>query len=151
MKKVFVMIMATSLLMACKSGTNPTDTRTITPAQTHGDQETKTGALVLNHGAKWKADSATHLNVAQLQAAVSSAKRESLEDYQQTAVQLQEGLNKMVKECRMKGADHDALHTWLEPLMDKTKELKNQTTAEEAAPTLKEIEKQVALFPQYFE
>jgi hypothetical protein len=57
----------------------------------------------------------------------------------------------MVTECKMKGADHEALHQWLEPLMEKTRELKKVSNVENAATLLSEIGKQLALFPQYFE
>ena len=66
-------------------------------------------------------------NVALLKVIVSGTKKENLENYIQTAEQLHDGLNKMINECKMKGADHDALHQWLEPLLKETKEMKNAT------------------------
>ncbi len=51
----------------------------------------------------------------------------------------------------MKGADHEALHHWLEPVMKKTKELKSANSVENARTIFDEIEKQINLFPQYFE
>ena len=57
----------------------------------------------------------------------------------------------MVNECKMKGADHEALHHWLEPVMKKTKELKSANSVENARTIFDEIEKQINLFPQYFE
>lgn len=152
MKKILTIFLATSLLLACSSGNNkekksPSDPNT----ENHQEHVEKATGLVLNNGAKWKADSTTLLNVALLQTIVSSAKKESLENYIQTATQLQGGLSKMVNECKMKGADHDALHQWLEPLMEKTKELKKVTTIENAASALSEIEIHINLFVQYFE
>ena len=57
----------------------------------------------------------------------------------------------MIKQCTMKGADHDALHLWLEPLMKKEKELGESSTVDKAISILHELETQVNLFPQYFE
>jgi len=57
----------------------------------------------------------------------------------------------MVSECKMKGADHEALHHWLEPIMEKAKELKNANSIETARTIFGEIEKQINLFHQYFE
>ena len=51
----------------------------------------------------------------------------------------------------MKRADHEALHNWLEPIMEKTKELKKENSIETARTIFGEIEKQLNLFPQYFE
>ncbi len=117
----------------------------------HHDEPKKTGELTLNNGAKWKADSTTWLNVASLQIIVSGARKESPENFMQMARALENGLNKMVSECKMKGADHDALHRWLEPVIDNTIKLKNAKTTESGAVILSEIEKQLGLFQQYFE
>lgn len=51
----------------------------------------------------------------------------------------------------MKGPDHDALHKWLEPLLEETKELKNATEVKNAREKLKEIDERINLFAQYFE
>ena len=151
MKKILTLVLATGLLFACNTGSNNEKrTATDTVAQNHKEHEGKATVLVLNNGVKWKADSTTLLNVALLQNIVSNAKKESLENYLQTSIQLEAGLSKMVKECKMKGPDHDALHQWLEPLMEKTKELKNANSIENAGMISGEIEKQINLFPEYF-
>jgi hypothetical protein len=152
MKKVLLALMVFGLLLACNQGNKDTgDAHTPVPAEKHQEHESRAVALALNNGAKWKADSSTKSNVALLQSIAASAKKEKLEGFHATAEQLQEGLNKMVKECRMKGEDHEALHKWLEPLIETTKDLKKQTAAEYAAASLKEIEKQLGIFSQYFE
>ena len=149
MKIIQIMLLATGLLLACNSKTESPST--VEPAaEIHAPDDHASG-LVLNNGAKWKADLSTIGNVDLLQKTVSGAKKENLDSYLQTAAQLGEGLNKMVRECKMQGADHDALHQWLEPLMEKTNNLKKVTATGEAATLLTEIEKQVNLFPQYFE
>lgn len=152
MKKLPVLLLVISQLLACNSQNNKeNNTASDTAAKAQPEQAEKTTGFVLNNGAKWKADSTTLLNVALLQAIVSGAKQKSLENYIQTATKLQDGLSKMVNECKMKGADHDALHQWLEPLMEKTKELKKATTTESATAIFSEIEKHLNLFTQYFD
>ncbi|MBK7122482.1 MAG: hypothetical protein IPH68_06495 [Chitinophagaceae bacterium] len=149
MKIIQIMLLATGLLLACNSKTESPST--VEPAaEIHAPDDHASG-LVLNNGAKWKADLSTIGNVDLLQKVVSGAKKESLDNYLQTAAQLEAGLNKMVSECKMQGADHDALHLWLEPLMEKARDLKKVTSTETAATLLTEIDKQVNLFPQYFE
>ena len=152
MKKILAMLLITGLLLACNSQ-NDKESSTASDAATetnHAHAEKATG-LVLNNGAKWKADSTTRLNVASLQNIISNAKRESNTHYRQTATQLQDGLNKMIDECKMTGDDHAALHQWLEPIIEKTKDLKIAATSENALTILSEVEKQINLFPQYFE
>ena len=51
----------------------------------------------------------------------------------------------------MKKAEYDALHQLLEPLMGKTKVLRNVTTIENAATKYSEIEERINLFAQYFQ
>ncbi|MDE3143357.1 MAG: hypothetical protein KGL19_04335 [Bacteroidota bacterium] len=152
MKKIITIIFVTNLLLSCNSGNDKEkNTATDSVTEKHNEPENKTTGLVLNDGIKWKADSTTLINVANLQTIVSNAKNQKPENYLQTASALQDGLSKMISECKMKGADYEALHQWLEPLMEKTKELKDATVVENAATTLNEIENQINLFTQYFE
>ena len=60
-------------------------------------------------------------------------------------------LNKLISECKMTGADHDALHKWLEPLIGEMGKLKKSTNEQEAAGIVKEIDEQLKLYTQYFE
>jgi len=152
MKQILTIFLATSLLLACNAGIEKKKITAPAPAaENHADHAEQATGLTLNNGTKWKADSTTLLNVDLLQNIITSVKKESLENYSQTAIGLEDGLNKMVGECKMKGADHEALHHWLEPIMEKTKELKNVNNIETARTIFGEIEKQFNLFPQYFE
>jgi len=152
MKKIPVLLLMIGLLPACHSQSDTAvNAKTDSAAVKHQEQEEKSVGLVLNNGARWKADSITKSNVSLLQAIVSGAAKNSPVNYSQTVTQLQDGLTKMVTECKMKGADHEALHHWLLPLMEKTKELKAANCVEKAAPVLKEIEAHINLFTQYFE
>lgn len=151
MKQVLTILLATSLLLACNAGSEKKAGATGPAAENHAEHAEKAAGLALNNGLKWKADSTTLVNVDLLQKIISGAKKESQENYTQIAVVLQNGLNKMIKECKMKGADHIALHHWLEPLLEKTKALKNANNIDTARITFGEIERQINLFPQYFE
>lgn len=105
--------------------------------------------LSLHNGAKWKADARTLANISLLKTVVSDALKQPPVNYEQAAVGLQKGLDKMVAECSMKGPDHEALHQWLLPLVKKVNELKT-SSGENAAIRLREIEKHIYLFDQYF-
>lgn len=153
MKQILTIILSASFLLACNSKKNDTTANAdpVPVAEDHPGHEKVAEGLTLNNGAKWKADSNTLVHAALLQSIASNAAKERLADYLQTAAQFEDGLNKMISGCKMKGAGHDALHQWLEPLMEKTKALKNTASAEKGTAILHEIEKQVNLFPQYFE
>lgn len=151
MKYVFLVLLSTGMLLACQSAN---DTKENVPADSvttaHEPHAEHAEGLALNNGAKWQADSTTRVNVTLLQKTITDARTAKTANYLQTAAALQEGLNKMVKECTMQGPDHDALHKWLEPLMEKVKTLKQADTAEKASAILADIEKHLDLFTQYF-
>lgn len=152
MIRLLAILITTSLLMACNSQRDSKGNMdSISSEEKHESHEKIPGVLTLNKGAKWKADATTKVNVSLLQAIVSGTKKESIENYKQTAAQLQDGLNKMVNECKMKGPDHETLHRWLEPLIEKVKDLDNEKSIEKAAIKLNDIDKHLKLFPQYFE
>ena len=152
MKKLWAILFVTITMVACQSRNESNNVVTKDSViDNHDNHPKKTQGLTLHNGIKWKADSSTVLNVDLMQKIVSGAKKGSLENYNETASGLENALNKMVSECKMKGADHDALHQWLEPLMSKTNELKKVNDIETADAMLPDIEKQINLFPQYFE
>jgi hypothetical protein len=93
----------------------------------------------------------TNANVAALEAVIATSKPESLEDYHQAAGAVSDALNKLIKDCRMKGPDHDALHHWLEPFLATNKKLSESKTMEEAQSAFKELEDQIHVYPQFFE
>jgi hypothetical protein len=121
---------------------------------TEDAHHTKNNNLVLNNGAKWKSDENTNGNVAQLEATVSAAigsQSKLTAGFTTIADSLQTGLDKMVKECRMQGPDHEALHQWLEPLMKNVKELKTAGGEEQASTLINDINQQLNEYHQYFE
>ncbi|WP_295711565.1 hypothetical protein [Mucilaginibacter sp.] len=106
--------------------------------------------LVLNNGTKWKIDQATGNNVARLRQIVKKVNGNTLADYHQAGTRLQAGIDQMIKECRMKGPDHLALHKWLEPLMEQVAQLNQATNAASAKIHIGEVKKRLNIFNQYF-
>jgi hypothetical protein len=137
-------------LFACtNTGTEKKETIQATEEAHH--EATK---LTLNNGAKWKSDESTNKNVAELEAitdrfTINQPKLTA--DFTNVANELQAGLDKMIKECRMQGADHEALHQWLEPLMKSVNELKKAGDEKEASKLFDEIREQLNNYHQYFE
>lgn len=64
---------------------------------------------------KWQLDSSTRANMAGIRTILSSTPKE--EAMAASGVELKNRVSKLLTECRMKGADHDALHSWLEGFM----------------------------------
>jgi len=151
----FATLIILTYLQACQSPENKESspqTEQVTKTEAEHDHEHKVVTeLSLNNGAKWKADSSTNKNVLALRSVSEAAKPVTVEDYRKTGEDLEQGIKKMISECRMQGPDHDALHHWLEPLMEESKKLLEVTTAEKGKDMLGMIRKQIENYSAYFE
>ena len=154
MKILWVIAVSSFLAVSCGNDHQSTDKKEVTSENVKHEHDPDASKLELNNGARWKADSSTDNNVKDLQAIVDKFNNgiaRSIDAYHSTGIELQAGLNKMISECKMKGADHDALHKWLEPLMSEIASLQKSTNEHEAANVIKQIGEQLKLYPQYFE
>ncbi len=127
------------------------DTIATVPEHSH---DAEVGEIALNNGAKWKSDESTTKNVNSLSKTVNdfkAANKAELSDYKKVGADLQSGVTNLIKECRMKGPDHDALHLWLEPLMGMVKELNASTDVNSAKEKFDQIDQQLARFTNSFE
>ncbi len=105
-------------------------------------EQQHTAILELNNGRKWTADEATKNNVATMMLVVTDsnyadgAKRRELFD------NIQSKIDTLINQCRMKGAEHDALHVWLGKVLKDMKELKKEDNqySEAYAALKKDIE-----------
>jgi len=106
-----------------------------------------TSALQLNKGTKWKADSITHVNVAALTQLVNDSSYRDDKNVASLILRLQTRLDTLVQQCKMTGPAHEALHSWLKPVLHDTKELK------EGQYDLKheQLRKDVQSFYDYFD
>ncbi len=156
MKRLVAVLFAISILFSCNTQENK-EKRDTGPAiekehETHSDGGSE--GLSLNNGNKWKADASTNNNVKALLVIVdelNTRKDKTLVNYHNAATDLQAGVEKMVKECRMQGADHAALHKWLEPLMKQVSAFQKSATEEQAEKEFHSIHEQLNLYEKYFE
>ncbi|HYK56544.1 MAG TPA: hypothetical protein VEV15_08680, partial [Flavisolibacter sp.] len=147
-------LLCVSTLWACNNAESNKKEEATTFEDHASPHEEARATLILNNGAKWKSDESTNSNVAQLKAVTSrfhENKNKSLADYITAGNELQTGVDKMIKECRMQGADHDALHLWLEPLMKNVAALKKAASEQEASQALAGITARLDMYTQYFE
>jgi len=116
------------------------------PKETHPHATAANQAkLELNNGEKWKLDEPTRENMKKIKAYISQT---SHANGVLTAEELQKYTDKLIKECRMSGPDHDALHVWLGTFLQHVQALKNNRDAETASHALNE---DVKTFDAYFE
>ena len=123
----------------------------------HGDHDAVATAnvvskaeLQLNEGAKWIADDATKNNIASLVEIVNDPENSGVKKKEKLLSQLQTGIDSLIYQCRMQGADHDALHIWLEQFMNDMEALKESVPAgyDDAHAALK---KDAESFYRFFE
>lgn len=110
--------------------------------------------LSLNNGSKWKADTATNQRVQELKVIVENFKIKpspALNDFTSLGNDVNSTLQKMIKGCTMTGADHEALHLWLEPLLKESKALQSTKDVDSARENFNFIDAQINDYQTYFE
>lgn len=144
-------IMAVFFLMACNQPGNADAGTHDHHASSDLPQQETTVNLSLNNGEKWKADSSTNKNVTDLYNVVSDANPVVADDFKRTGKAIQANIDKMISECRMKGADHETLHHWLEPLMQMNKKMAFVASIDEGKELFGKLRKHIELYSEYFE
>jgi hypothetical protein len=149
MKRIILGLLFSSFLFACNQNSEEADHHA--NEDTAGVQQTQ---LALNNGTKWKADSITNQNVVILKTIADNFKIKpfpSSNDYQVLSGDLSNALSQMIQQCKMTGPDHEALHHWLEPILQKNKELKNISDTANARRIFVSIDQRIDDYPNYFE
>ena len=144
----------TGILLACVNTLDAKNSSAVNLLAGKHQHEISSEKLVLNNGAKWKVDRTTNNNVNNLKQILKgfvNGTDRSLKAYKKAGEDLQNGLVKMIKECRMQGPDHLALHKWLEPLMAQVTKLKQASTNAAAARSTNFIHLQLNRYDQFFE
>lgn len=153
--------------MSCKDSGQTADTAETEEIHEHGhnhdndelhsnDQKgmKNENVLALNNGEKWKSDDPTNMHAQNLiglnQDFRTKASDANLEMFRNYADMLQQELNGMIKDCKMDGPDHDALHLWLEPVLNRVKDLKNAETDEKAKEIDADLSGKIMKYDQFF-
>ncbi len=150
MKKVFYLFIGITLLFSCNQGDNKSGAENNTSSM----QAVADTSLTLNNGDKWKADSSTYNNVMDLKNISDMFKIQpfpSLNEYHILGNDLTKGINKMIQECKMTGPDHEAIHKWLEPILENANKLKSISNKAEAKPAFQSIDARLDEYRNYFE
>lgn len=161
MKFPFI-LMAVFLLISCNaaqdSGENQPQTTIAADSEPQNSPQTarvlQNGVPALNNGAKWKADQNTNDNVERLQDVYTrfQMKTNPAEgDYLAFQEEMSAALNQLISQCKMKGADHDALHVWLEPLLHDNANLAKSASVQEMADITQTIGDRLAVYDQTFD
>lgn len=144
MYKILILIAAV-VIIGC--GDNPSDHNT----HVANDNEEKhsnhaPGMLTLNNGSKWKLDESTRDNIAEIKSYISDSSH--FNDYTRGYEGLKMKSDNLIKECRMSGPDHDALHVWLSPFL---KDMERLTKPGEEKEAYMAVSNHLKEFDNYFE
>lgn len=149
MKKSWFTVLFVSILFSCNQSTNN--------SPSHDDEAHSANAdinMTLNNGAKWKADSITNHNVIRLKVTANMFRVKpypELDTYQLLGGYLSNDVDTMLLQCRMKGADHEALHKWLAPIIEQSGRLKNVTDTAVGRRIFDSVDNRINMFNQYFD
>ncbi len=149
MKNLLFILLCSPLLLACNQGPEKSKSQT---QESHASE--LPSELSHNNGARWKSDSVTNNNVSLLRGIAADFKTKSTPsqgDYEKLSADLSTGLNKMIEECKMTGADHQALHMWLQPILEENAELKNSTNTASSEAIFSSTDKALDNYNNYFE
>lgn len=109
--------------------------------------------LGLNNGEKWKVDEPTNKNIMRMQQTVELyevEKNKTLPGYKEVGTKLGTDINTLIENCRMTGAEHDALHEWLHPFMEEAESLSTAKNAEEAEKYFEGVDAMLHKYYEYF-
>lgn len=112
-------------------------------------EKSEISSVPLNDGKKWKADSVTKANVASLIKIVRDNKDKTESKRSEIAVKFQAGIDRLVQECSMQGPDHEALHIWLEKVIDDVEDIKEKD--EDYPEAIADLDKSIISFYDFFE
>lgn len=140
------------LMIILTIGINACTTQVITDKDDNknsNEQDNNTTIVQLNNGSKWKADESTKRNVAAMVQVVSDSSFTDPAKKSILSATMQSKIDSLIKQCSMKGAEHDALHVWLEKVLDDLKELKKED--DEYSETYAALKKDIESFYSFFE
>ena len=75
----------------------------------------------------------------------------TLNEYHILGSDLTKEINKMIQECKMTGPDHEALHKWLEPILENANQLKSVSATAASKPIFQEIDARLDEYRNYYE
>ena len=110
--------------------------------------------LTLNNGAKWQADTSTNRHLVSIKTMANMFKVApfpGVEKYQILGADIQAGFNSMIQDCTLKGAQDEALHKWMLPILHQAGELKNVTDTAIARPIFDSLDQRINIYYDYFE
>lgn len=112
-----------------------------------GEEAETSGKLVLNNGVKWQANAATTEGIQKMQTMVNDYLNKNDTDNNKLSENLEKELTIILQKCTMTGTAHEQLHSFLLPLKENMKKLKDSKQTEK----VKEIQTYLNTYNNYFD
>lgn len=106
--------------------------------------------IKLDNGDQWHANSETTEGITNMLQLVKEFRSESVENYRELGEALANEKDELIQKCTMKGASHDNLHVYLQPLISKIAELEQVQTPAEGQRLVAEINNHLNAYHRYF-
>lgn len=152
-KAIVALLFSTLLFTSCGEQKNDSEATKEVAAKTHrhqGGHEQWQEEIQLDNDNRWVANDATTLGVLNMTHLIESSSAQTINDYHKLAKALNDEKNTLIKRCTMKGASHDNLHIYLQPLLKDLALLQEADTTAKGEKTLREILKHLKMYHHYF-
>ncbi|MGZ0017342.1 hypothetical protein [Yeosuana sp. AK3] len=146
---LLILILSSCINVKKENQTTKHDTHKTTPVNTVFNNKWM-DTIQLDNGSKWLANMETTKGVEKMKNLLKTLPTNTLDDFQNLALELSQAKNQVIKECTMKGPPHDNLHVWLLPLMEKIDALTETKNLEEAKLIKDRIAENVHAYDIYF-
>jgi hypothetical protein len=158
MKKIIIIASLSILIVSAGCGGN--ETQNAQPgnaaidslqqkheSENNGEKTATAGKLILNNGAKWRANTATIEGIQKMQSMVNDYLKNGNTDNKTLSGRLEKEFTSILLKCTMTGVAHEQLHNFLLPLKEKIRKLKEMKNVE----AVKDIQSYLNNFYNYFE
>jgi hypothetical protein len=158
MKKIIIIASLSILIVSAGCGGN--ETQNAQPgnaaidslqqkheSENNGEKTETAGKLILNNGAKWRANTATIEGIQKMQSMVNDYLKNGNTDNKTLSGRLEKEFTSILLKCTMTGVAHEQLHNFLLPLKEKIGKLKEMKNVE----AVKDIQSYLNNFYNYFE
>ena len=115
--------------------------------QVEEHQHSKSEAIELNNGVKWKVDAAMMVNIRAMETDIANFEKTNDKEYQTLASKLKKNIDLLTSNCTMKGQAHNELHKWLLPFID----LVDAFAKDKSNEQFKQIQHSLITFNNYFQ
>lgn len=109
--------------------------------------------VTLNNGEKWQTDVNTKKHTDALNSMLDKFEKDgdkTAEAYHNLAEKMSSELSDLIKSCRMEGAEHDALHLWLEPVLNQVKKLRDSQNEQDVRKYSRSLFLNIRSFKTFF-